>query len=66
MIIRVLYQDDKYDYVPAFRLDELLSEGKIKKFFRSDGWVEVGKDPIRSVSSSRYSGPERRKIYVVK
>ena len=65
MIIRVLYQDDRHDYIPAFRLDDLIAEGKIKKFFRSDGWVTVGKDPIRGVSDSKYSGPERRKIYMV-
>jgi hypothetical protein len=63
MIIRVLYQDDRHDYVPAFRLNDLIAEGKIKKFFRSDGWVTVGKDPIRSASDSTYKGPERRKIH---
>ena len=67
MIIRVLYEDDRHDYVPAFRLDDLIAEGKIKKFYRSDGWVTIGKDPIRGGrSSSRYSGPERRKLYVIK
>jgi len=65
MIIRVLYEDDRHDYVPAFRLDDLIAEGKIKKFYRSDGWVTIGKDPIRGVGGSRYAGPERRKIYVV-
>jgi hypothetical protein len=65
MIIRVLYEDDRHDYVPAFRLDDLIAEGKIKKFYRSDGWVTIGKDPIRGAGGSRYSGPERRKIYVV-
>ena len=66
MVIRVLYEDDRHDYVPAFRLDDLIAEGKIKKFYRSDGWVTVGKDPIRGRGSSKYAGPESRKIYVVK
>ena len=66
MIIRVLYQDDRHDYVPAFRLDDLIAEGKIKKFYRSDGWVTIGKDPIRGMGGSRYGGPDRRKIFVVK
>jgi hypothetical protein len=67
MIIRVLYEDDRHDYVPAFRLDDLIAEGKIKKFYRSDGWVTIGKDPIRGGRSiSKYSGPERRKLYVIK
>jgi len=65
MIIRVLYEDDRHDYVPAFRLDDLIAEGKIKKFYRSDGWVTIGKDPIRGVGGSRYNGPERRRICVV-
>ena len=66
MIIRVLYQDDRHDYVPAFRLDDLIAEGKINKFYRSDGWVTIGKDPIRGMGGSRYGGPDRRKIFVVK
>ena len=67
MIIRVLYEDDRHDYVPAFRLDDLIAEGKIKKFYRSDGWVTIGKDPIRGGrNGSKYSGPERRKLYVIK
>jgi hypothetical protein len=66
MIIRVLYEDDRHDYVPSFRLDDLISEGRIKKFYRSDGWVTIGKDPIRGHGGPRYNGPERRKIFVVK
>ena len=64
MIIRVLYEDDRHDYVPAFRLDDLIAEGRIKKFYRSDGWVTIGKDPIRGAGGPRYGGPERRKILV--
>jgi hypothetical protein len=66
MIIRVLYEDDRHDYVPAFRLDDLIAEGRIKKFYRSDGWVTIGKDPIRGTGGARYSGPERRKIFVAR
>jgi len=66
MIIRVLYEDDRHDYVPAFRLDDLISEGRIKKFYRSDGWVTIGKDPIRGMGGPRYGGPERRKLFVVR
>ena len=67
MIIRVLYKDDRHDYVPASRLDDLIAEGRIKKFYRhSDGWVIIGKDRIRGVGGSRYNGPNRRKSIVVK
>lgn len=65
MLIRVLYKDDKYDYVPDSRLGELIESGRIKQFCRADGWVTVGEDPIRGMAgiSSRvaYSGPERRR-----
>jgi len=66
MIIRVLYKDDRHDYVATFRLDDLIAEGKITKFYRSDGWVTIGKDRIRGDSGPRYRGPERRNSVVVK
>lgn len=65
MLIRVMYTDDKYDYVPDSRLDELIESGKIKQFCRADGWVTVGRDPVRGMGSITgsmgYSGPERRR-----
>ncbi len=64
MVIRVMYNDDRHDYVPAFRLGQLIAEGKIKKFYRSSGWVTIGKDPIRGTGNvCGYTGPERRKVY---
>lgn len=67
MIIHVVYEDDRHDYVPALRLDGLIAEGKVKKFYRhSEGWVTIGKDPIRGMGGLRYNGPERRKSTVVK
>ena len=67
MIIRVLYKDDRHDYVPAFRLDVLIAEDTIKKFYRpSQGWVTIGKDPIRGMGGLRYKGPDRRKSVVAK
>lgn len=65
MLIRVMYKDNKYDYVPDSRLDELIESGKIKQFCRTDGWVTVGEDPIRGMGSVPdrvgYGGPERRR-----
>jgi hypothetical protein len=66
MLIRVLYQNDKYDYVADFVLDELIATGKVKKFQRSDGWVTIGQDAIRGVGGNRYGGPERRRFVVAK
>lgn len=45
--------------VKAFNL--FLTQGKIVKFERSDGWVTVGVDPLREMTQDRfYNGPERR------
>jgi len=39
----------------------LLSNGKVVKFKRSDGWVVVGRDCLRGMSNyPRYNGAERR------
>jgi hypothetical protein len=65
VLIRVLYKDNKYDYVQDSRLDELIGAGKIKQFCRNDGWVTVGEDPVRGMGSITqnvvYNGPERRR-----
>ena len=45
--------------VKAFNL--FLAQDKIARFERSDGWVTVGVDSLRDMSSARcYKGPERR------
>ena len=59
MLIKVIYQNDKYDMVKPINLDTLLFSNKIKKFLRSEGWVTVGVDKIRG-SGGHYEGPERR------
>jgi len=41
MIIRVIFKDEKYDMVNASQLDTLILTGKIKKFLRSTGWVDI-------------------------
>ncbi len=62
-----IYAHDRHDYVPAFRLDDLVAEGRVKKFYRhSEGWVTIGKDAVRVTGSLRYNGQERRKSTVVK
>jgi len=47
MSIKVMYTNGKTGMVENYQLDDLIASGKIKKFRRSDGWVFVGKDPIR-------------------
>ena len=60
MLIHVLYDDDKYDYVKGFQLDRLLEMKKVQRFKRSSGWVTVGVDPTRWRRSPNYQGTERR------
>lgn len=61
MIIWVKYKSEKYDMVKDTFLDELISSQKIQKFYRSDGWVTIGVDPIRGTGGGFYYGPERRR-----
>lgn len=60
MLIRILYKNKKHDMVKDIMLDKLVISGKITKFYRSDGWVNIGHDPIRGLGGS-YNGPERRR-----
>ena len=60
MLIQVLYEDNRYDYVKGFQLDRLLEVNKVQKFKRSSGWVTVGVDPVRWTKSPSYDGTERR------
>jgi hypothetical protein len=60
MLIRILYQNGKFDMVKPSILDELIASGKLKNFFRSEGWVTIGIDSTRGMDGI-YEGPERRK-----
>jgi len=62
MLIRVIYQNQRYDLVKDSRLDEFIETGAIASFQRSSGWVRIGIDPIRSTATaSSYTGEERRR-----
>lgn len=66
MVIRVIYQNQRYDFVKASRLDEFIETGAIASFQRRSGWVRVGLDPIRATttdSSFTYKGKERRQSH---
>lgn len=61
MIIWVMYNNSKYDMIKDIYLDELIGQKRIEKFYRSDGWVKIGVDPVRGAGGSGYHGPERRR-----
>ena len=61
MLLRVVHQDGKYDYVTAAMLTRLLEAGEIALFERSTGWVPSGSAQVRKAESrAGHSGPERR------
>jgi hypothetical protein len=59
MLLKVIYQNDKYDMVRPSLLHELISSKKIKRFYRSGGWADIESDPIRG-SGGSYCGQDRR------
>lgn len=62
MHIRVVYQNDSYDYVTVPIFEDLLLVNKIKKFYRysEERWVQLGVDHVRG-SGGSYNGTDRRK-----
>lgn len=61
MLIRVQYNDDKYDYVPGRVLNEQIALQKIKRFYRhsEERWITIGVDRTRGMGGT-YDGTERR------
>ena len=60
MMIRVMYNDGNFDIVKPGLLDMLIERESITSFKRSEGWIVIGRDPIRKNRRPDYSGPERR------
>ncbi len=63
MVIRIQYQDMKYDYVDHFTLDKLIMSGEVRRFFRpsENTWVNADQAPLRGIGG-QYLGPERRLV----
>ncbi|MDX2495846.1 MAG: hypothetical protein QNK27_12855 [Desulfuromusa sp.] len=59
-MIPVVYKNGKEDLVEQKFLDILLHIGEIHEFRRSDHWVNVSEDPIRSSQQGDYQGSNRR------
>jgi len=57
----VHFKRDNFGYVENGELDALIENQAIYAFKRASGWVQIGKDPIRSTGVKQpYKGPERR------
>ena len=59
-MIPVVYRNGKEDLVEQKFLNILLHIGEIQEFRRSDHWVNVTEDPIRSSQQSDYGDVDRR------
>gem|GEM_PF-7011090 len=61
MMLRVQYQNYRYDYVDASTLDKLITRKGIRQFYRpaEERWVNVDSDPIRGLRGA-FSGFDRR------
>ena len=59
-MIQVVYKNGKEDLVEQKFLDILLHIGEVHEFRRSDHWVNVCEDPIRSSRQENYIGKDRR------
>ena len=61
MMIRVMYDDGRFDMVKPQVLESLLQSNTVTSFKRAEGWVVVGRDAIRnSHPAQEYNGPDRR------
>lgn len=59
MGIQVIFANGDDKVVPAYMLDYLIRERKIVAFLRSDGWVQIGRDPIRKAQQPLTSAGHR-------
>ncbi len=62
MLIRVIYKNNLYDMVKPFFIDNLIKSGKVKMFLRSERWVVVGHDQIRT-KNENFTGTDRRENF---
>ena len=60
MLIRVMYNDGKFDMVKPQMLDLLLESEKLHCFKRSNSWAVVGRNALRNSRSQGHKGVERR------
>jgi hypothetical protein len=60
MLINIEYQNGERDMISDFMLDPYIKSGKMRRFKRRDGWVDISIDPTRGKGGT-YQGPDRRK-----
>ena len=60
MLIRAIFEDYTRGMIQDFNLEKVIRQGRIVGFFRTDGYVRVGHDPVRG-EGGEYKGQERRR-----
>lgn len=66
MGISVIFANGDERQVPAYMIDYLIREKKITAFQRSEGWVQVGRDPIRKAQQPLTRSGERWSDFLFK
>jgi hypothetical protein len=56
MEISVIFKNGEARNVSTYMLDQLIRDERIVSFLRSDGWVQIGRDPIRRAPQSWQEG----------
>ena len=64
MVLRVKFDNEKYDYVSSELIGDLIGKGQITMFYRPSEkrWVDIEIGPIRGETRIFYIGPERRTL----
>jgi hypothetical protein len=62
MLIKIRYQNNRFDMLKGDILNKFIQQGKIKEFYRysEERWVKTESDPIRSQKDNLYCGREKR------
>lgn len=60
MMVPVMLKDGSEEIVSPQVLDRMLESDEVMFFRRTEGWVVVGRDPVRGLGGILYRGRERR------
>ncbi|WP_020677338.1 GSU3473 family protein [Geopsychrobacter electrodiphilus] len=60
MLVRVMYDDGRFDMVRNDMLDILVANMKVRKIRRATGWIDVDRAQIRQSLGKPWGGEERR------
>lgn len=60
-LIPVRYPDGRVDRIPLPLLNTMIEAHKIVEFKRKEGWVIIGRDPIRGMGHGQVCDEERRR-----